>query len=39
MLLILDLMGFSSIGNLLSCIKFAKYNELTKEDIIADGAD
>ena len=30
----LDLMGFSSIGNLLSCIKFAKYNELTKEDIV-----
>ena len=30
----LDLMGFSGIGNLLSCIKFAKYNELTKEDIV-----
>jgi cysteine synthase len=30
----LDLMGFSGIDNLLSCIKFAKYNELTKEDIV-----
>lgn len=30
----LDLMGFSGIDNLLSSIKFAKYNELTKEDIV-----
>lgn len=30
----LDLMGFSGISNLLSAIKFAKYNELTGEDIV-----
>lgn len=30
----LDLLGFSGIDNLLSSIKFAKYNELTKEDIV-----
>lgn len=30
----LDLLGFSSISNLLSSIKFAKYNELGKNDII-----
>jgi hypothetical protein len=27
-------LGFSGIDNLLSSIKFAKYNELTKEDIV-----
>lgn len=31
----LDLLGFSSISNLLSSIKFAKYYELGKNDIIA----
>lgn len=30
----LDLLGFSSISNLLSSIKFAKYNELTSNDIV-----
>ncbi len=30
----LDLLGFSSISNLLSCIKYAKYNELTNNDIV-----
>ena len=30
----LDLLGFSSISNLLSSIKFAKYNEFTSNDII-----
>ena len=30
----LDLLGFSSISNLLSAIKFAKYNELTGEDVV-----
>jgi len=30
----LDLLGFSSISNLLSSIKFAKYNELGKNDIV-----
>ena len=30
----LDLLGFSSISNLLSSIKFAKYNELTNNDIV-----
>jgi len=30
----LDLLGFSSISNLLSAIKFAKYNELTANDVI-----
>ena len=30
----LDLLGFSGIGNLLSAIKFAKYCELTSNDII-----
>lgn len=30
----LDLLGFSSISNVLSAIKFAKYNELTSNDIV-----
>ena len=30
----LDLLGFSGISNLLSSIKFAKYNELTSRDIV-----
>ncbi len=30
----LDLLGFSGISNLLSAIKFAKYNELTRQDIV-----
>jgi cysteine synthase len=30
----LDLLGFSGIGNLLSCIKFAKYYELGGEDVV-----
>ena len=30
----LDLLGFSGISNLLSAIKFAKYNELTENDIV-----
>ncbi len=30
----LDLLGFSSISNLISAIKFAKYNELTEQDIV-----
>jgi len=30
----LDLLGFSSISNLLSSIKFAKYNELGSNDIV-----
>ncbi len=30
----LNLLGFSSISNLLSAIKFAKYNELTSKDIV-----
>ena len=30
----LDLLGFSSISNVLSAIKFAKYNELTDQDIV-----
>ena len=30
----LDLLGFSGISNVLSSIKFAKYNELTKNDIV-----
>jgi cysteine synthase len=30
----LDLMGFSGISNVLSAIKFAKYNELTENDIV-----
>jgi cysteine synthase len=30
----LDLLGFSGIGNLLSCIKFAKYYELGEEDVV-----
>ena len=30
----LDLLGFSSISNLVSAIKFAKYNELTENDIV-----
>ena len=30
----LDLLGFSGISNLLSAIKFAKYNELTANDVV-----
>lgn len=30
----LDLLGFSSIANILSSVKFAKYNELTETDIV-----
>ena len=30
----LDLLGFSGISNLLSAIKFAKYNELTTNDVV-----
>jgi cysteine synthase len=30
----LDLLGFSGISNLVSAIKFAKYNELTSRDIV-----
>lgn len=30
----LDLMGFSGIANVLSAVKFAKYNELTSHDIV-----
>ncbi|TXT54620.1 MAG: Pyridoxal-5-phosphate-dependent protein subunit beta [Candidatus Thorarchaeota archaeon] len=30
----LDLLGISSIANLLMCIKFAKYYELTSDDVI-----
>ncbi len=30
----LDLLGISSIGNLLAAIKFAKYFELTKNDVV-----
>jgi len=30
----LDLLGFSSISNLLSAIKFAKYNELNENDVV-----
>ncbi|MGV8050160.1 MAG: pyridoxal-phosphate dependent enzyme [Anaerolineaceae bacterium] len=30
----LDLLGFSSISNMLSAMKFAKYNELTDQDIV-----
>jgi len=30
----LDLLGISGIGNLLACIKFAKYNELTSNDVV-----
>lgn len=30
----LDLLGISSIGNVLSAIKFAKYYELTRKDIV-----
>ena len=30
----LDLLGISGIGNMLSAIKFAKYYELTEEDIV-----
>lgn len=30
----LDLMGISSVGNVLSAIKYAKYYELTKDDIV-----
>jgi len=31
----LDLLGISGIANLLSCIKFAKYYELTERDVVA----
>ncbi|MHC1773443.1 MAG: pyridoxal-phosphate dependent enzyme [Flexilinea sp.] len=30
----LNLMGFSGIANMLSAIKFAKYNELTSDDVV-----
>ncbi|MDD3807397.1 MAG: pyridoxal-phosphate dependent enzyme [Candidatus Marinimicrobia bacterium] len=30
----LDLLGISSIGNMVAAIKYAKYNELTEKDII-----
>jgi len=30
----LDLLGFSSISNLLSAIKFAKFNELSSKDVV-----
>jgi hypothetical protein len=30
----LDLLGISGIGNMVAAIKFAKYNELTKEDVV-----
>ena len=30
----LDLLGFSGISNVLSAIKFAKYNELTEDDVV-----
>lgn len=30
----LDLFGFSGIGNTLAAIKFAKYNELTENDVV-----
>jgi cysteine synthase len=30
----LDLLGFSGVSNLLSAIKFAKYNELTENDVV-----
>ena len=30
----LDLLGISSIGNLIAAIKFAKYYELTEEDVV-----
>jgi cysteine synthase len=30
----LDLMGFSGISNVLSAIKFAKYSELTEQDVV-----
>ncbi len=30
----LDLLGISGIGNLVAAIKFAKYNELTEDDIV-----
>ena len=30
----LDLLGFSSVSNVLSAIKFAKYNELTENDVV-----
>jgi cysteine synthase len=30
----LDLLGFSGISNVLSAIKFAKYNEMTENDIV-----
>lgn len=30
----LDLLGFSGIANVLSAIKFAKYNELTENDVV-----
>ncbi len=30
----LDLLGISGVSNLLACIKFAKYNELTSDDVV-----
>ncbi|MBN1371902.1 MAG: pyridoxal-phosphate dependent enzyme [Anaerolineaceae bacterium] len=30
----LDLLGFSGIANMLSAVKFAKYNELTENDVV-----
>ncbi|MFZ3071101.1 MAG: pyridoxal-phosphate dependent enzyme [Anaerolineaceae bacterium] len=30
----LNLLGFSGISNLLSAVKFAKYNELTEQDVV-----
>jgi len=30
----LDLLGFSGIANVLSAVKFAKYNELTENDVV-----
>jgi cysteine synthase A len=30
----LDLLGFSSIGNLLSCIKYARYYELNENEVV-----
>ncbi|NNK92742.1 MAG: pyridoxal-5-phosphate-dependent protein subunit beta, partial [Desulfobacterales bacterium] len=30
----LDILGISGIGNMVAAIKFAKYNELTKDDIV-----
>ncbi|MEK6220968.1 MAG: pyridoxal-phosphate dependent enzyme [Chloroflexota bacterium] len=30
----LDLLGFSGVSNMLSAIKFAKYNEMTEKDVV-----